>query len=166
MQIQNVLRTHIDRLNDIPVFRSSTKVFIPENNLGNEGSHMWNMIKKMPDLRCFSSKNDRVGVHKGKDTADEFQYIFNVKLKNDAVLFDNEFFTTSKKHTLTSIKATFREQMERFHFAYEEATSIHQNPRQTITGKGGSTEQDDLMIAVLMGVFWGRVVLKDPRRVQ
>jgi len=165
------------------VFRSSIKVFIPENNLGktklpderirswfvllaNEGSHMWNMIKKLPDLRCFWQKNDRPGIHKGKDTADEYQYIFNVKLKNDAVMFDSELFTTSRKHTLTSIRATLQEQMERFHYAYEEPNTIHQKGKQTITGKIGSSEQDDLMIAVLMGVFWGRVVLKDPRRIE
>ncbi len=164
MQIQNVLRTHLDRLNDIPIFKSSMKIFIPENNLGNEGSHLWNMIKKRPDVRCYSTKNDRVGIHKGPETADEYQYMMNVKLKNDAIKFDSEFFTTSKKHTTKSIRATLRDQAERYHFAYEEPKTIHQNGKQTITGKGGPSEQDDLMIALLMGMFHGWAALKNPRK--
>lgn len=141
-------------------------MFIPENNLGNEGSHMWNMIKKLPDVRCYWQKNDRPGVHKGKDTADEYQYMFNVKLKNNAILFDYEFFTTSRKHSVASIKGLLRKQMETFHYAYEAPNSVHNKGRQTITGKMGAAEQDDLMIAVLMGVFWGWAVLKDPRRIE
>lgn len=165
MQIQATLRNHVERLNEIPMFSSSIKVFIPENNLANEGSHMWNMLKKLPDMRCYWEKNDRPGVHKGKDTADDYQYMFNVKLKADAIRFDSEFFTTSRKHSVTSIKGVLRKQIEQFHFAYEEPKTVHQTKgKQTITGKVGTSEQDDLIIALLMGVFWGRIVLKNPKR--
>ncbi len=166
MQIVNTLRTHLDRLNEIPIFRSSIKIFIPENNLANEGSHMWHAIKDRSDVRCFWQKQDRPGVCKDRDTADEFQYIINVKLKNSALHFDREFFTTSTKHTAASIKGQLREQMERYHYEYESAKTLHGKDRQTITGKGGTTDQDDLMIGYAMNVFWPRMILKDPRNIR
>ena len=126
---------------------------------------MWNMVKTRPDLSCYWQKNDRPGVHKGKETADDYQYMFNSKLKNQAILFDWEFFTTSSRYNTTTIKILLQEQLERYHFAYEEPNTIHQNPRQTITGKIGTSEQDDLAIATLQAVYWARAVLRDPRRV-
>lgn len=165
MQIQTTLHHHLDRINEIPIFRSSIKIIIIENNLGNEASHLWNMIKKRKDTRCFWEKNDRPGIWKGKDTADDYQYFFNVKLKKGAVRFDREFFTTSLKQTEATVKGILRGQIERFHYAYEEPKTVHQEKgRQTITGKMGSSEQDDLIIALLMGVFWGRIYLKNPRK--
>ena len=147
------------------MFRPSIKVFIPENNLANEASHMYNMIKNRPDVRCWSQKNDRIGVCKDKDTADEFQYLINVKLKNNALHFDDQFFTTSKKHTAESMKGELKGQMEKYHYEYEQAKTLHGKDKQTITGKGGTTDVDDLLIAYAMNLFWARIVLRDPRRI-
>jgi hypothetical protein len=163
-QIKVTLRQHLDRLEQIPVFRESIKVFVPENNLANEGSHMWNMIKNYPKVREYRQK-DVTGVHKGPGLADHYQYMFNVKLKNNAVLFDSEFFTTSRTYERNSIKALLREQLERYHFGVDEPKSEGKEGKQYITGKMGTTGQDDLAIVVLMGVFWGPVVLKNPRKI-
>lgn len=166
IQIQNVLRGHLDRLNEIPMFKSSMKIFVPENNLANEGSHLWHMINKRPDTKVFWQKQDKIGVCKDKNTADEFQYIINVKMRNKAIRFSDNFFTNSKKHTIKSLKGEFRRQLETFHYEYEEPKTVHGNPRQTITGKMGPSSQDDLMIAFGMGVFWPRLILRDPRRLK
>jgi hypothetical protein len=142
------------------------KIFIPENNLGNEGSHLWNMIKKMPDVRCYWQKNDRPGIHKGKDTADDYQCLFNVKLERGAVRFDSQFFTTSKGHNVNTMKGLAQGQLERFRYDYEEAKTVHGNPKMTITGKTGTSEQDDGAIAILMGAYWGRYATKDMSRLR
>lgn len=164
-QIKVTLKQHLDRLDEIPIFRNSIKVFVPENNYANEGTYLWNMVKNYPKLREYRQKDDKTGVHKGHGMADHYQYMFNVKLKNEAVQFDNEFFTTSRAYERNSIKALLREQLERYHFGVEEPKSEGKDGRQYITGKMGTSGQDDLAIAVLMGVFWGPVVLKNPRKI-
>lgn len=162
VQIKNVLETTLDRLNTIPMFKSCMKIFIPENNLGNEASTMWHMIKKRKDLRCYSEKNDKTGVQKDKDTADEFQYILNVKMRNDAIRFDNEFYTTSKGHTAQSMKGLLKEELQRYHYEYEEDKNGKE--KMKITGKGSNGENDDLVIAFAMGVHHGRNILMSPRK--
>ena len=166
IQIQNVLRTHFERINDIPIFKSAVKVFIPESNLANEASHMVNMIKKMPDVRVYWQKDDRPGVHKSNAITDDYQFLFNSKLKNKALFFDNQFFTCSRGKTEQQVKGMLREQLERYHYEYLEARSIHSKPTQTITGKMGSGAQDDLAISTLMAPFWGRIILRDVRRIR
>lgn len=162
--IKQVLRRHFDHMCSIPVFASSTKVFIPENNLGNEGNYMWNMVKNYSSIRAFWQKDNRVGVRKGPDTADDYQYTFNVKLKNNAIQFDDMFFTTSPQYTVSQIKALAREQLERYHFEYDEPKKTSQNGKQHITGKIGVKEQDDLAIAILMGPYWAHYALKNKAR--
>lgn len=163
MRIKNALRLHLDALDDIPTFRSSLRVFVPENNLANEGSHMWNMIKQRANIRAYYQKEGVVGIYKGRNTADDYQYTFNVKLKNNAILFDSQFFTRSPGHTTTSIKGLAREQLERYHVEYEEPKKPGQKAREIITGKTGN-EQDDLAIALLMGPFWSRAIMKNENR--
>ena len=139
------------------------KFLIVENNLGNEASYMWNMVKNYPNVKPYWEKEDKMGVRKGKFTADDYRAICQVKLTNDAILFDSEFFTCSLKHSKQGIKNIAREQFERFHYEFEDAKTPHQHAKQTITGKLGSSENDDLCIAVLMGLYWGRQVIKNPR---
>lgn len=161
MQIANVLRRHLDRLNDIPMFKSSIKVFVPENNLANEAAHMWHMIRKRPDCRCFWQKDDRPGIMKDKDSANNYQYSINVKMRNKALLFDSEFFTTSSKYTVQSIKGLFREELERFHFEYDELKD-----KCTITGKGGSGVNDDMVMTLGQALEYAPRIIQDPRRIR
>jgi len=165
-QIKTLLVRHIAKLNSIPIFQNSLKILIIENNLGNEASHMWNMVKNNRTVKAYWQKEDKIGIHKGKNTADDYRHMFTVKLYNDAILFDMEFFTCSSKHGVQAIKAIAREQLERYHYEYEAAKTIHQHPKQTITGKLGATENDDLAIAILMGVYWPNIVLKDVRNLR
>ncbi len=145
------------------MFKNAIKVFVPENNLANESSHMWHMIKDRPDIRCYWQKQDRPGVIKDKDSADDFQYIINVKMKNDAIRFDYNFFTTTRGHNPESMRGLFREEMERYHYEYEETKNG--KGKLTITGKGGSSEQDDLVVVFGMAVKHGLDILRDPRRI-
>ena len=164
IQIKNALMAHLDRINEIPMFRSSVKIFLPESNYGNEAGHLYHMIRDRSDVRSYCQKEGKYGVWKDKDSGDEYQYAVNVKLKNDAIRFDSEFFTTSPKHTAQSIKGVLREQMERYRFEFKEPKDVHQTGRVKVTGKQGNTVNDDVMTAFAMGVFWPRLILRDPRR--
>lgn len=154
----------MDRINEMPQFAGATKVFIPEDNMGNEATHMANMLKSYPDVRTYWQRQDRPGILKTASTADDYQFLMNAKLKDCSVFMLNHLFTTSRGKTADGMKAMLREQMERYHYEIAEPHSVHGRPKQTITGKGGGA-QDDLMIAVLMALYWGRVALRDSRRI-
>jgi len=139
------------------------KIFIPENNLGNEASTMWHMIRERKDLRCYWEKSDRPGVIKDKDTADDFQYILNVKMRNNAIRFDHEFYTTSKGHTAQSMTGLFKEELQRYHVEYTTEKKSGKE-KMKITGKGADGEHDDLVIAFAMAVHHGKNILASPRK--
>lgn len=162
--IKNFLHRHLDRLNQIEIFRASTKIFIPENNYGNEGTTMWHMIAKRPDLKCYWQKNDRPGVRKHEKTADEFQYTINGKMYDSKCRFSSEFFTTSKKHTVTSIKAHFKTQLETYRYDFKEGKNGAES-KQKITGKGLNAN-DDLVIAYGFNMIIGPVVPRDLSRIK
>lgn len=164
-QIQNTLRAHFERINEIPMFKGSRKVFIPESNLANEASHMTNMLGHMSDVRVYWQKDDRPGVLKTAHITNDYQFVFNSRLKSKSIWFDSQFFTTTPGKSETEIKGQLREQLERYHYEYLEARTVHGNPKQTITGKMGSGMQDDLAIATLMAPYWGRIALNDLRRI-
>jgi hypothetical protein len=163
-QIQTVLRQHLDAIDDIPQFKTSIKVFIPENNLGHEAAHMWNMIKKRagPKLKAYYENGVKIGICKGKMTADNYRYTFDVKLHNNAILFSDRFFTTSRKHSTTTMKGLGKEQLERCQFSFEEPKTEFGNPKYTVGGKVGG-QQDDLSIAIQQCVFHGFKAINKPQ---
>lgn len=163
-QIKYTLRAHFERINRIPTYKGIQKIFVPESNLANEASHMTNMIQNFPDVKTYWQKQDRPGVHKSHNVTDDYQFLFDSCLKNDRIYFDHQFFTCTKGKTEKEMKGMLREQLERYHFEYEEAHNIYGRPRQTITGKMGSGMQDDLAIATLMGPYWGRIILRDDKK--
>lgn len=163
-QIKFTLRRHLDRINEIEIFRASTKIFIPENNYGNEGSNMWHMVMKRPDIRCYWQKNDKPGVCKTEKTADEFQYTINGKMMNDSARFSSEFFTTSSKHTVQSIKSHFKQQLETYRYDFKEGKNGAES-KQKITGKGLNAN-DDLVIAYGFNMIIGPVVHRDLSRLR
>lgn len=157
---------HFQRMNQILGYSSVVKVFIPESNLANEASHMVNMIKAMPDVRTFWQRDDRPGVHKSHAVTDDYQFMFDSKLKTDSLHFDSNFFTTTPGKTEREIKGLAREQLERYHIEFQDAHDVYGRAKQVITGKMGPGMQDDLAIAILMGPYWGRLVLKNRQRLR
>jgi hypothetical protein len=156
----------LDRLNQIPRLRPTTKVFIPENNYANEGSHMAHMVRNRTDVHVFWEKETKPGIQKVHESAEEYQYLFNVKAQNDCIRFDADCYTTSPGYTVESIKALARRQLEQCHIEFEEPKTLFGKGKQTITGKSGNRDQDDLSIAIQMGVYWGRRAMLDPRRIK
>lgn len=142
------------------MMRGAIKIFIPENNLGNEATHMDNMIKDRPDVRTYWQKEDRPGITKDGRSADNYQYLFDKKLEDDAILFHRNAFTTSRKRNFAKTKSMLREQLDAFHYEYDS-----ERDKVKITGKGSGI-QDDFAIAILQCVYHGRAATRDPRRLK
>lgn len=158
-QIRVMLNRHFDALSrSNPLFAATRKIFIPENNLAHEASHMQRMLSERadydPNIRTFYQKPDRPGVHKGADTADYYVAATTEALRLGALHFSHDFFTTTRNYTNDSMKATLQEEMQRFHVELKRAKTNFERTRRVVTGKSGSA-QDDLFIAFAQGLYWG-----------
>lgn len=142
------------------------KIFVPESNLANEADHMASMIRKRTDVRTYWHKDDRPGVHKSHNVTDQYQFLFNSRLKLNMIHFDANFCTSSPGKSVKDILGQAREQLERYHIEFQDARDNYGHAKQVITGKMGSGMQDDLAIAILMGPYWGTVIQNNMNRLR
>lgn len=159
-EIKNTLRRHFDQINRFNRFEGCIKVFIPENNLGNEATHMENMIKNRRDVKTYWQTEKRPGVNKDQKKTDLYQYLLDTMLRNGDIRFDSQCFTSGSARSLDMLKILLREQLEIYHY--------ETNPNgttQKLTGKQGH-KQDDLLIALMTALYYGRASGRDPRRLR
>ena len=142
-------------------FADSMKIFIPENNLAFEAIHMRGMIGDRHDVKTFWQKQDRPGIHKGKDTADDYVASISDMMRTNQIRFSTDLFTTTAGYTSSSIKDELQGQVESVCVQIRQPHTEFEKIRRTIGGKGGGN-QDDLYIAFAQAVYWLNVARKAP----
>ena len=158
-----LLKKHIDKLNSRREYKRAQKIFIPENNLGLEASHLHTMVKRYKDVTTFWEKEHKPGVCKTAQRTVDYQFLITSMLFDGFLGFERDLFTSSKGQTPEKIKNLLREQLERYHWERKKASDHFGRDRWTMTGKMGD-KQDDLYVTVAMCAFFGRSVIKNPRR--
>ena len=162
-QIRRFLNLHLDRLNSTnPCYAAAEKIFLPENNLGNEGSHMESMVKHRNDLRTFWQKKDRPGIRKGPGSAENYVAHVNELLRFQNLKFSTDLFTVTKGRTPMDMKMQLRQEMERYRTEILVAKTVFQKDRRIVTGKTGGGLNDDLYITIGQGTFWNVTTLTAP----
>ena len=161
VEIKHTLRRHFNAINKLNRFKACTKVFIPENNLGNEATHMNSMIKNLSDVQTYWQTEKRPGINKDNRKTVDYQFLLDTNLQVCAIGFDADCFTTGTRRSLEQTKLLLREQMERYHYEYDPTRDS-----QKLTGKMGEGKQDDLLIALMQGLYWGKASSRDPRRLR
>lgn len=122
---------------------------------------MHSMVKALPNVQTYWQRDDRPGVTKTHSSTMDYQFLLDTKLAHNGVRFDIDLFTTNRKEKLDSVKQNLRGQMERYH--YEEQPG---NKKVKLTGKMGGDMQDDLLIALMQCIYYGRACMRDPRQIQ
>jgi hypothetical protein len=165
-----LLRRHYEKIDSISLLSamSCKRCFIPENNLGLEASHLDTMVRSFTNVRTFWEKETRPGVCKTAQNTREYQFLMNNALYNQTIRFARNLFTTSRtgrnsSYTPETIKALLEEQTLRYHWEKKPAADAFGKEKVTVTGKLHD-KQDDLLIAVMMVLYWGRCIMKDPRK--
>lgn len=132
-------------------------VFIPENNLGLESCHLHTMLRELRNERVttFYEKEGRPGVCKDGEATRQYQFLLTLALNQGNVRFDHRLFTVTPDATVQTMRDLLEEQMLRFHW---ETKKIGDSTRRQLTAKMGS-KQDDLLISVMMLLYWGRIVM-------
>ena len=137
------------------------KIFIPENNLGNEASYMEDMLINREDVITFWQKNDRPGIRKGPGTADDYVHTTGEYLRTGRFTFSHDLFTTTKGRTPKQMKSELQEQLERYHVEIMLPNNEFGKIKRVVTGKGCGI-QDDLAISTLQCNYWGIIVQSAP----
>ena len=142
-------------------FAGAQFIFIPENNLGLESSHLHTMVGDMRHrgVRTYFEKKDRPGVCKDGAATREYQFLLDMALSTQSISFDSRLFTVTPDATDQLMRDMLREQMLRFHW---ESVQVGDRIRTKLTAKMGS-KQDDLLVAVMMLLHWGRMAMKNLR---
>ena len=138
--------------------------FIPENNLGLEGSHLEKFVRKVPLLDTYYEQEDgRAGVRKsGLNTSDYQIKMEDMLIKGD-IRFSNNLFTVSKGQTPETIMTETQSQFERYHWEVETIGDPSKGKFKThMTGKMGGS-QDDICIALQMLAYWSPRILRTRR---
>jgi len=145
--------------------RSSRIIFIPENNMGLESAHLDTMVRDMPGVETFWEKDTRAGVCKTATVTRDYQFLLNHGLSQNALRFDEDVFTITREKDVGAVLSMLQDQMLRYHWERKKAHDNHGKDRYTITGKIGNA-QDDLLISTMMVIYWGRIISRDPRRLE
>lgn len=158
-----LLHRHYKRLLDNPVYKQSKLIFIPENNLALEANHLDAMVSDIERVQVFWEKETRPGICKTGRVTREYQFLLSNCLANNSLKLDRDLFTVTAEKTPKAMCDMLQEQMARYHWSTKKANDEHGKDRVTLTGKMGAL-QDDLLISVSMIVYVGRLIIRDPAR--
>ena len=136
-------------------FPTSRFIFIPENNLGLESAHLDTMVADLRDQRVetFWETDKRAGVHKDNEATRGYQFLTNLALSRRQIKLARTLQTVTPDATPDSMIELLEKQMLCLHWERRETNG---GERFKLTGKMGST-QDDLLICVMMVLYWGRI---------
>lgn len=160
-----LLHTHYRKLFASPLYKQSKFVFIPENNLGMEHHHLDAMIRDIPEVTTFWETDKNPGVRKTEKSTREYQFLLSNCLANHGLRFSKDLFTVTREKDQKSMMDMLRDQMSRYHWAVKKPNDEMGEARTKLTGKVGN-QQDDLLIAVAMVIYVGRMIIRDPARLQ
>ncbi len=159
-----LLHRHYKRLFENKHFRESKHIFIPENNLGLESAHLNSMVADIPNVETFWEKDNRPGVCKDGKATRGYQFLLTNCLAQGSLHFDRDLFSVSREKTAQCMRDVLEDQMLRFHWSCKKANDVHGKDRYSLTAKVGN-KQDDLLIAVAMLPYWGRIIMNDRDRI-
>jgi hypothetical protein len=157
-----LLHRHFKRLRENKHLREAKQIFIPENNLGMESAHLDTMVNDIPGVETFWEKDNRPGVCKDGKATRGYQFMLSNCLAQGSIHFDMDLFTVTREKTPQCMKDLLLDQMLRYHWE-KKATDIMGKDRFSLTGKVGN-KQDDLLIAMSMVPYWGRIIMNDRDR--
>lgn len=159
-----LLHRHYRKLQDNPIFKQSRHIFIPENNLGMEHHHLDSMVQDIEGVTTFWETEKKPGISKTEKSTREYQFLLTNLLSNGGLLFDRDLMTSTREKTPKDMMAMLEDEMSRFHWSVKKAGDDHGKDRVKLTGKIGNL-QDDLLIAVAMVVYVGRMIIRNPQRI-
>jgi hypothetical protein len=158
-----LLHRHYRKLNENKLFREAKKIFIPENNLGLEASHLDSMISDLADVETFWETDKKPGVNKSEKATRGYQFLMSNSLAEGGLRFDRDLFTVTREKTTQCMRDQLEDQASRFHWAVRKSPDGFGKDKFKLSGKVGSL-QDDLLVTLMMDMYWGRIYMAERER--
>lgn len=162
-QIEQMLKQHVRSIRANPMLRESHIIFIPENNLGQEAEHARHMLRKEKRLYTVHEKR-KAGVcttHARKEIyAITLLTYFNngtIRLLTDTVCANPMMDANTR---LVHTKKEFQKQLVQFRKIILPGTQPFKNAKFVFTGKAKRGMNDDLVMTLMIAIFWGREFIK------
>ena len=160
--IEMLLVQHIRALRGHPELKDAWIIFFPENNLGQEASHMAHMVKDERRVYTYYEKG-KAGVcttheRKEKYTVNVLQY-FN----QEAVHFVTDTICANPykdaNERLDKCKKEFRKQLLQFQKMVLQPAQAYQMAKIIYTGKIKEGMNDDIAMTLLFTTYWAQQFL-------
>lgn len=130
-----------------------------------EHHHLDAMVQDIEGVTTFWETDKKPGISKTEKSTKEYQFLLSNLLCNAGLLFDRDLYTCTREKQPKDMLDMLEDQMARFHWSVKKAGDEHGKDRVKLTGKVGNL-QDDLLIAVAMVVYVGRMIIRDPQRLE
>ena len=153
--IHKLLTAHIERLRAKPELKDAWFIFIPEANLGHEADHMEYMLRDYRKIWTIRDKS-RTGVVT-TNTRKELYAMETVKyMTQESVHFWEHLVVANPAGTVNEEKRCleeFKKQLMGFKRVICHPQRGYSLPKIIYTGKSQGAK-DDLVMTLLIGVFW------------
>lgn len=130
-----------------------------------EHHHLDAMVRGISDVETFWETDKKPGITKTEKSTREYQFLLSNCLANGGLRFSRDIFTTTREKTPKAMLEMLQDQMARFHWSVKKPNDEMGKERVKLTGKVGN-QQDDLLIAVAMVIYVGRMIIRDPGRLE
>ena len=149
---------HLNALSNLRIAREAKHwVFIPENMTGLEHSHLSNMVlRRHRNVEVYADKPGKLGVCKDAYVTRQYQFMLTNSLMSNLIHFSRDLFTTTPEMSPKSMLTMLEDQALRLRWEKRKGNTIFQDDKVKLTAKQGN-KQDDLLIAVVMVMYWGRL---------
>lgn len=158
-----LLHRHYRKLRDHPIFKLSKHIFIPENCLGMNHHYLKSIANDIEGVQTFWETEKKPGIYKSDKVTSEYQFLMTNLLAEHGLLFDQDLFTTTREKTPVDMLNMLQDEMSRFHWSVKKPADEHGKERVKLTAKIGNLN-DDLLIAVFMIPYVGRMIIRNPAR--
>lgn len=166
-----MLIAHVEKLNQNSRLRNALKVFVLENNLAAAceimsdavQDHCYNYII-MNKMKGHERMNKRVTESVGVRTTHQVKQVgvelIGSMLKNNSLHISDEELFTSWTMDRTQFKNLIGKQLQDFCKVTIEKEL--EKDKIVYTGKVKGSKKDDLVMALLIGIFWSQTFFSDP----
>jgi hypothetical protein len=155
-EIEKLLKAHIEGVRRMPRFKDAWIVFIPENNLGHEASHMAFMLRPYRRVYTLTEKGGIIGVNTNAVRKELYSMETVRYLCQESILFWEHLVVSNPNggaNEKQRVMEDFKEQLMAFKRVIVHPQRGFALPKIHYSGKakGG---RDDLVMSLMIGLYW------------
>ena len=123
-------------------------------------ANILNIFQPAAFLTADPSGHRRIGVMTTSTNKEQMRFELARLLRTKTARFYENFFSSK---CAADVKSEICAQLKRFRYEFKQARDAFGKTRAVLTGKSGSTRNDDLAMALMMLAFWAQYAIEKQR---